>query len=99
MAVTKSAQDIANGALGNVVQASKGGKLRKTIKKAKDNSKKIKGSMSKDLLNEINKAVPKGSSVDKIDESKIESSVIKAKDPLALAKEFKIDTSQFNALG
>jgi hypothetical protein len=99
-ALVKSPEEITKGAIGNL--ASMGSNtLAKTLKKVKSNVKKIEAAMPKDLLDKINKAVPKGTKVESINESSLAKDLSSnSNDPLALAKKMNINTNNiFSSFG
>jgi hypothetical protein len=72
--------------------------LSKSIKKISDNKKDIESELSKDVLDNINKAVPKGTKVEDFDGAKLEKELSNNNDPTALAKKMKVDTKYLDLL-
>ena len=74
-------------------------KLSKSLKKIGDNVSKIEALVSKDVLAQINKSVPKGTKVSDFDAKKLESELKGTKDAKASAKKYNIDTKFLDLLG
>lgn len=99
MAPVRSPQESVNGALGNLARLGTG-RLSNSLKKVKTNAKKIEAALPKDFVDKLSKAMPKGTKVEKIDETKLEKDLTaNSNDPMSLAKKFNIDTNALSAFG
>lgn len=97
-AVVKTPAETAKGALANLASMNSD-RLGKSFKQIKSKSKAIEAELGKDVVDKINKSVPKGTKLDAIDDKQLEKDLKSDTDPEALAKKMKLDPAALDFFG